>query len=240
MKTQLLEALMLLTAMNLSIAQMTASDDVNPDLKQLHQELMTKTTERGMASANTGTVTDAGAQSFAVRFSTLLAKEDFSSTAGAALRIGMCADIAQRLVPALKDNAPSQSAEALGAIKQFLAKVTANIDDGWVFSMGRANIGPPTGVPNAAAGINPDAISDPQLRKEYIARIEAERAKQRKNNQQTTLRNAREKVLWAAAGLISSDPKSPWTREEVVKHFGADAKTKAALEEQLRKSGRAE
>lgn len=92
-----------------------------------------------------------------------------------------------------------------------------------------ANIAPPLGIPNAAAGMNPDAISDPQLRKQYLEKIASENAKQIENRQQSELRRARASLLLLAAGLVSADGKTGWSRADLMIHFAKDEESKAIL-----------
>ena len=245
MKTKVIFVAFTLAAILFGLTALKAAEPIDLPLQQMHQDVLAST--RVNTSVNGQSVTQfrnipaADAQTTAARFKAILLTEDFGATSGGATRVRMCADVAQRLLPALADIPPDpsgQNLQVLAAVEAFLGKVSDSIDPNWQFQPVSANITPPAGVPNAAAGMNPDAINDPQKRQAYLDGIAAEQSKQLKNSQQTELRNARDGVLSLVTGLMVPEGKNGWTIEELYKHFAKDDQSRAILTSHLKRTGK--
>lgn len=230
-----------LAAACLGSLDMSAADKPDLPLQQLHQEVLTDTrvdtSSGGKPVVQFRNVPTTDVQATAARFKTILQKEDFTATEGVAARIKMCADIAERLVPSLKDSASGQDSQLLDSLNAFMDKVNGNIDPKWRFLPVSANVAPPSGGGLVFSGMDPNAISDPQQKKDYQDRIAAEQNKQFVNAQQTQLRQVRGSFLFLATGLVAAEGQSGWTTADLYKHFAKDDSSKAILTGHLRKTG---
>jgi|APCry1669189241_1035207.scaffolds.fasta_scaffold31450_2 hypothetical protein len=108
------------------------------------------------------------------------------------------------------------SQKGIVAIGLLLQEINRCIDTSWSFPMPSANVSPPLGVPNAAAGMDPAAIKDHLLRKEYENAIKENNAINLKNKQQRRLRIEQEALIRSISGLIG---KSKWNNDEIISHF---------------------
>lgn len=130
-----------------------------------------------------------------------------------------------------KDSGEAKAVET--AVKATLAKLDSLIEENYHEQPGVANVSPPPGTPNAAAGMNPHAITDPQLRQQYQEAIEKERTKQEKNAQQRELRTARKLVLMHVAALDSWRSAAGLSKEELIKTFSNEGKSRELLREMI-------
>ncbi len=131
---------------------------------------------------------------------------------------------------------PKESGEAkavAAAVKSTLAKLDTLIEEDYQWQHGIANISPPPGTPNAAAGMNPDAIQDPKLRNQYLDSIEKEKAKQEKNVQQEGLKTARKLILMHIAALESWRVAAGLSKEGLIEAFSNEGKSRELLREKL-------
>jgi hypothetical protein len=128
----------------------------------------------------------------------------------------------------------SDEAKAVAtAVKSTLDKLDSLIEENYQEQPGVANVSPPPGVPNAAAGMNPHAITDPKLRQQYQDAIEKESTKQKKNAQQRELRITRRLVLMNIAALDSWRSSAGLSKEELVVMFSNEDKSRKLLSEMV-------
>lgn len=121
------------------------------------------------------------------------------------------------------------------ALDNFIAKLNGAIYPNWTPLPVSSNVMPPSGTPNAAAGMNPDAIADPNLKKKYLDLIKKNRDNSLKNGQQRALRDSRDSLLKAASELVSASGEG-WNKVDVVVRFCKDEESKKILETHLKKS----
>lgn len=126
-----------------------------------------------------------------------------------------------------KDSAGAKAVST--AIKATLDKLDSLIDENFKQTPGVANISPPPGVPNAAAGMNPGAIQDPKSRQQYLDAFESERKKQQKNTQQLELNRARKQILMHVAALDSWRAAAGLTKEGLIDTFSNEGKSRELL-----------
>ncbi len=206
-----------------------AMDQPSLQLQQLHDEV--KASKKSKVSYN--------ATGLAARLNSCLAGLDFTASEGSHPQILMSALVAKELLSSIKPGKPDSGtpeSEALVAVEAFLVKVAAHIDDKWVFQQSPINVAPPAGTPNAAFGMNPNAIEDPKLRQQYIATIAAEHAKSLKNRQQALLRRARSDILSIASGMAATSHHPGWSHADLLAHFAKDNASRAILSEHLQKA----
>lgn len=127
-----------------------------------------------------------------------------------------------------KQNAP------LKAVDEAVAKIDAAIDPNWKHLPVSSNVMPPAGTPNASAGMSPDAIADPQLRKQYLDLINANRNNNLKNGQQRALRASKEEIIKALSTLVMQTPERGWNQATVAGRFCKDEESKKLLAKQLK------
>ena len=123
---------------------------------------------------------------------------------------------------------------SLISIDRFLTKLNGAIDSNWKSLPVSANVIPPSGTPNAAAGMNPDAIADPLLKKKYLELIKKNQDNNLKNGQQRALRDSREKFLKAISELVAKTPGEGWNKNDVVARFCKDKESIEILERNLK------
>lgn len=143
--------------------------------------------------------------------------------------------LANKAARQLLISASKQSGEIrnsyLAAVESYIEELDSNIDASWDFPLVSANVAPPPGTTNAMAGMNPDAIKDPDLRRKYLDAIAENERKNLKNSQQLGLANSRDSILRAIAGLTKEDgAKEGWTKKEALERFGKKKEAKALLE----------
>lgn len=132
-------------------------------------------------------------------------------------------------------NLKASSSPAIVAIELFWEKLNKAIDPNWKMLFVTANVRPAPGTPNAAAGMNPDAISDPLLREKYLELIKINRDNNLKNGQQRALRDSRDKFLRVIAELVSKSGEG-WSKTDAVVRFGKYEESKKILETHLKQS----
>jgi hypothetical protein len=130
-------------------------------------------------------------------------------------------------------NLKTSNSPAIVAIELFWEKLNKAIDPNWKMLFVTANVRPAPGTPNAAAGMNPDAIADPLLKKKYLDLIKTNRDNNLKNGQQRALRESRDKFLKAVAELVSTSGEG-WNKTDVVVRFCKDEESKKILETHLK------
>lgn len=123
------------------------------------------------------------------------------------------------------------------AVKSTLDKLDLLIEDNYQWQHGKANISPPPGTPNAAAGMNPQAIDDPKLRQQYLDAIEEEKAKQEKNVQQEVMKASRKLILMNVTTLDSWRSAVGLSREELIETFTNVGKSRELLREMVAPKG---
>ncbi len=173
------------------------------------------------------------------RFMRAIESQDFSASEATRKDLNGSIKIAKKLLESLKDGKPkadTTEAKALAALDAFLTKVLQNIDEAWEFKRVPINTFPPPGTPNAAAGMNPDAIADPKLRQQYKQAIADASAINQKNRQQDLLRDAREEITIMATGLLAASNKKGWSRNELMEHFAKDEASKGMMSKRLGKT----
>ncbi len=119
------------------------------------------------------------------------------------------------------------------AVKCALDKLDSLIEESYQWQHGTANISPPPGTPNAAAGMNPQAILDPKLRQQYLDSIDKEKAKQEKNIQQEVLKDARKLILINVAALDSWRSAAGLSKEELIETFSNEGESREMLRKRV-------
>ena len=119
------------------------------------------------------------------------------------------------------------------AVKSTLDKFDSLIVKDFQYYPALANISPPPGTPNAAAGMSPDAIRDPKLRQQYLDAFEDQRKKQEKNKQQRESVSAREQILKRVAALDSWRVAAGLSKEEFIETFTNKGKSRELLREKV-------
>jgi len=130
-----------------------------------------------------------------------------------------------------KDSGETKAVSA--AVKSTLDKLDSLIEENYQWQHGRANISPPSGTPNAAAGMNPEAIRDPKLRQQYLETIEKEKVKQEKNVQQEGLKRTRKLIVMNVAALDSWRAAAGVSKEEFIETFSNEGKSRELLREMV-------
>lgn len=115
-----------------------------------------------------------------------------------------------------------------------LAKINKSIDPDWTLLSVSSNVIPPAGTPNATAGMASEAITDLNLRKQYLDLIDKNRQNNLKNGQQRALRDSKNKLLNAIADLILAS-EDGWEKSDAVSHFCKDEESKVILEKYLKR-----
>lgn len=123
---------------------------------------------------------------------------------------------------------------ALKAIDMYVEKLDSSIDPNWKWIRVFANVGPPPGTPNAASGMNPDAIADPELKQQYLDLIKKNHDNGLINSQQSELRTARTKFLNTISTLITKNPGEGWNKNDAIARFCKNEESRIFLEEKLR------
>lgn len=124
---------------------------------------------------------------------------------------------------------------SLTALESYLVKLNEAIDPNWKSLRVSANVMPPSGTPNAAAGMNPEAIADPDLKQQYLDLIKKNRDNNLKNGQQRTLRESRNILLRSIASLILTSGEG-LDKAAVVARFCKDDESKIILEQHLKQN----
>jgi hypothetical protein len=122
----------------------------------------------------------------------------------------------------------------LTAIDLYVEKLDKSIDPNWKWIPVYANVGPPSGTPNAASGMNPEVIDDPKLKKQYLDSIKKNQNNGLINSQQSELRTARMKFLITISTLITTTPGESWNKTDVISRFCKSEESKKIIEEKLK------
>ncbi len=126
-----------------------------------------------------------------------------------------------------KDSGEAKAVSA--SVKSALDKLDSLIDENYQWQHGVANISPPPETPNAASGMNPQAIRDPKLRQQYLNAIENEKSKQEKNVQQESLKSARKLILLYVAALDSWRSAAGLSKDDLIGKFTDEGKSRELL-----------
>ncbi len=168
-------------------------------------------------------------------FSTLVAQSDFSVSETVSLSIDDATRIAEAILASsdLHQIKPT----ALAALEAYFAKISAAFDSNWTPLPARMNVSPAPGTPNAAAGMDPDAIDDRQLKQQYLDLIAANRLNMYKNVQQRQLRRSRVSFLELVVGIAVRYGQG-LHKAGILARFGKDAASKEILEAEFKKNGK--
>ena len=158
---------------------------------------------------------------------------DFSPSENASNVISNTKDIAlyltNRFTSRQGEFSDTQANSIMGAVCKLLNAFDVAIEDNYKPQKCSANISPPEGVPNAVAGMNPDAISDVKLRQQYLDAIRNEHLKGLKNSQQTDLAEARLTILIGVANLVLRSNG----KDRLVEQFTDEGKSRKVLREMI-------
>lgn len=131
----------------------------------------------------------------AIQFQQEVKKETFNPAPDLVYKISASKDVLSHLTTELlRSEWPVDGPEAgavMASVRLFLEKIEPLILEGYERLPVTSNVMPPPGIPNAAAGMNPEAIQDPKLKAEYLELIRENRANGLKNDQQFDLESAR-------------------------------------------------
>lgn len=172
----------------------------------------------------------------ASRFSTLVAQADFSSSADSPVVIRQSTQIAEALLRSM--DIRNNRSPVFSAIDAYLGKLVEAIDPNWKPLPVSANVMPPSGVNNAAAGMNPDAITDPELRRQYLDRIATNQGNNQRNIIQKELRRSRDRILRIASSLAVKDGEQGLQKADILIRFGKDQDCKAIIQDNFKRSGK--
>lgn len=186
--------------------------------------------KNAVAAVNDATKNKPATEQLAIALVDFVKTDRFSPSADGTNNIRLSVKAAHAI---LTDKSKESRDVKLGAIEKLLDKISKDIEEDYVHQDVSANVGPPPGTPNAISGMNPDAISDPELRKQYLESIKLNQDKNLKNSQQYELRNARSRIALIVAGMITTEPDG-LTREEALARFGKNKPVKAMIEEYTR------
>ena len=115
-----------------------------------------------------------------------------------------------------ESGAPELQAKGVAAIAMLLRAIDRSIDESWRFPLPKANVSPPLGTTNAAAGMDPATIQNEVLREQYEQAIKENNAINMKNKVQRRLRVQREAIIRCIAGL---NGKGNWNKDKILGHF---------------------
>lgn len=124
---------------------------------------------------------------------------------------------------------------AADAIKILLKKLDSEIIEGYVWQPVYSNVSPPLGTPNAASGMNPDAIKDPELKRQYLDNIEQNQLRNLQNRRQRDLHTARRSLLEKIARMDEWRTKAGMTVDESIIYFTNEGKSREILREMMKK-----
>lgn len=172
-------------------------------------------------------------QATATEFQSLIPGVDLSPSEGLPAKAKYLQNLCSILLGELwrKGNSTTEAEQnaVANAIKPLLTKLDGLIDENYQAQPVSANVKPPPGTPNAAAGMNPDAIADPKLRQRYLDAIEQEGQKNLKNCQQQELRGTRQSNIITLAGL----PGGGISPKTVLEKFTAAGESRKELEKRF-------
>ena len=164
-------------------------------------------------------------------FGSQVQQVDLSPARDVRFAISAVKDVATKLLTDLREGKfakDSPEANAVpSAIRATLDKLDSVIEEDYKPQIGTANIAPPPGTPNAAAGMSPDAISDPELKRQYLESFANEEKKQWKNHQQSEARTARKVILMHVSSLDA------FGKGELIERFTNEGKSRELLREMI-------
>jgi len=120
-----------------------------------------------------------------------------------------------------------------------IEKIDASLEEGYQRQTVTSNVSPPPGTPNAATGMNPDAIKDPVLKQQYLELIKKNQANGLKNNQQRCLDSARGKAVILAFNLVNWAERKGALKAQILDKLAPEGKIKSLLKEKLAPSTKA-
>ncbi|BCU77914.1 hypothetical protein [Luteolibacter sp. LG18] len=173
----------------------------------------------------------------AAEFEAAVKQADFSPSPTLDKRTRASEQDALRLLMALREGkvaADSAEAKAVAAaIRTALAKLDAAVVENYQWQPVMANVAPPAGTPNAAAGMSPMAIDDPGLRRKYLEAIAENQAKSERNQQQSSMTGIRGSLVLHVSGLEPWASAAGLSKEELATRFTAEGKSRELLRERL-------
>jgi len=168
---------------------------------------------------------------FSVKVANAVKETDLSPSADVRTNAMGIAEMSSQLLADLREGKfgkDSSEAKAVSTtIRAALGKLDSVIEEDYKEHPGRANVFPPAGTPNASAGMSPDAISDPELKRRYLEAIANEKQQQLKNSQQREARMARRVIMRGVSSLET------FTKEELIDRFTDEGKSREILREGL-------
>jgi hypothetical protein len=117
----------------------------------------------------------------------------------------------------------------MGSIRLFLIKVDSLVEEGYQKRDVVANVPPPPGVPNASAGMNPDAIQDQELKKQYLDSIQKNQDNGFKNSQQSQLISTRRKAIVLALAIQKWAENKGAPRNQILNKLAPEGVSKTLL-----------
>jgi hypothetical protein len=169
--------------------------------------------------------------------------ETFEPASDVAFKISAGEDVLVNLAnEILADKWPVNSPEVESVMASFhllFAKIDALLEEGYQRQPVTSNVSPPLGTPNAAAGMNPDAIKDPVLKQQYLELIKKNQTNGFKNIQQLELNSARWKAVILAFNLINWAEQKGASKEQILDKLAPEGKSKSLLKEKLAPSTKA-
>lgn len=164
-------------------------------------------------------------------FGSQIEQADLSPARDIRFTISAVKDSALKLLTDLREGKfakDSPEAKAVPETLRFtLDKLDSVIEEDYKQQMGTANIAPPPGTPNAAAGMSPDAISDPELKRQYLESFANEAKKQWKNHQQQEARTARKAILMHVSSMDA------FGKDELIERFTNEGKSRELLRKMI-------
>jgi len=132
-----------------------------------------------------------------------------------------------------KESKPSDLIDpVIECMALYLEKVQSFIDPDWQWQdVSVANVTPPDGVPLAIIGMDPNVIEDPDLKAEYLRRIEEASQINANNSKQSDFRKLRSSILFYLHTFAKSPQYPHWTKESVETRFGTSPELLAAIRE---------
>lgn len=174
-------------------------------------------------------------QKVADDFKKIVDQTNFSPSADIPKKTRLIKEVADRLIREIwKNQLPPQSGQTIviaSSIKSLLDKIDASIEENYQFQLGTANVSPPPGIPNASAGMDPDAIDDVRLKRIYLDSIANEGRKQLKNAQQIELNSLKNTLLFCISSLDGWRSESGLSKKQLIEQFTNKGKSREALQQ---------
>jgi len=171
------------------------------------------------------------------RFQKIVSGETFDPASDVANKISAGEDVLIHLAnEVLADKWPVNSPEVGSVIASFhllFAKIDTLLEEGYQRQLVTSNVSPPAGTPNAAAGMNPDAIKDPVLKQQYLELIKKNQTNGFKNNQQLALNSARWKGVILAFNLVNWAERKGALKAGILENIAPEGKCKSLIKDKL-------